>query len=662
MRRLQQVLVIVGFLVLSAGVQHAMAATTAGAPPATPQAGANTFIQPPPGEANGPPLLFESYGIQDYSEITGAAGSGGIGELNPVNDVGNIFADIEANLLYATGFISARLVQWAFSIDLVNNLGGVVDNFTHSLESGLYGPYLPIVLIVAGAICAYVLLVMRRLMGGLGGLLWAGAALAIAAQLFIAPSGFLNQIDGYATGLTSTFVLAAAKDTQGAPIGTFYNPSDSTNYEVSVLANQLWTVAVYDPWTMVEFGTVDPRVNGDQLGIELLKKNAGQSSNYDQDIQQAPQWIQDWANGNQGVPRMIFAGAVVLAGFLTLLLTMLIALAVIVAQLTVILLGCLTLPAWLLAPLPHFGLRLIMRWFAGIVVGFVVSTLGSFYLVLMLTLTGAVNALAAQIGLVTVGVLDIAFLVGALWLRKALFSIGKHSVRLPMALAGAAPESAGHQVDEPHAVVRQTHSHMGMASRSVVKPLYPKGSSLPGHAADGATVSSNGTTAGAVRTAATAAGKKAPAAGARKAAAVKAAGAGAKGAATSTGTSAAAAGTAGAVTGGLAIAGYAAARGGQAAIHGYERMRRRTVSAVSGALGHPIPMGKQSLQHKATDPLVAHAAWQYGSQLRHRVSKDGTKPLKGQRVKPLEKEPVHAGPPESQRRAIKGKTRQEPKK
>ena len=214
------------------------------------------------------------------------------------------------------------------------------------------------------------------------------------------------------------------------------------------------------------------------------------------------------------------------------------------------------------------------------------------------------------------GLLDIALLVVALWLRKTLFSIGKHTTRLPMALAGVSPGAAGHEVDAPHGVVRQTHATMGSAGRSVVKPLYP----TPQSALSAKAAVSTGA-------------KKAPTAVARKAATAK-------------GATAASGATAGATvaTAGGALVGYAAVRAGQAGVHAYEGLRRRTVSAVSGHLGHPIAPGEQTLRHADKDPGLGHAAWQFN---RHRISRGGTKPLQGQRVKPLE--PIHAGPPESVR-------------
>ena len=92
MNRIRQLVVVLGFLVLTAGLQTALAATP---PPSSSQGGANTFIEPPPSES-GQNLLFQKYGIEDYTGITGANGSGGIAELNAPNDVGNIFATMWA--------------------------------------------------------------------------------------------------------------------------------------------------------------------------------------------------------------------------------------------------------------------------------------------------------------------------------------------------------------------------------------------------------------------------------------------------------------------------------------------------------------------------------------------------------------------------------------
>ena len=177
---------------------------------------------------------------------------------------------------------------------------------------------------------------------------------------------------------------------------------------------------------MIEFGTVDPTVNGDQLGVELLKNNDGSPTATNRTFRAAPQWIQQWADGNWGMPRAVFGFFMVLLGGILLIFTLLIALAVIVGTLTAIVLVCLTVPVWLLAPIPGFGQRLLMSWFGGIVAGLAVSTVGALYLVLVLALLSAVALLVGTVGLVTVGLLDVGLIVIAVWLRRTFFNFGRH--------------------------------------------------------------------------------------------------------------------------------------------------------------------------------------------------------------------------------------------
>ncbi|MBO0702263.1 MAG: hypothetical protein J2P38_04970, partial [Candidatus Dormibacteraeota bacterium] len=445
--RLRQLVAVLAFLALTFFGQVAFAAPHAAppntqgtgasasqpSPPSDAGGGVNTLVQPPPIQGQNRPLLFEEYGPLDYAGITSSVG---IGSANVINDEGNGEATAEATAMYLLGIISARIVEWCLSLNLVAQLGPAIDQFTHGLWNSLYSQYLPLVLLLAAVVVGWTLLVMRRFLGGLVGVLWAAFTITLAVQLFVSPAATLGTADQFANGATNAIVVGVAREDPGAPAAAYNQPSGAANYEVRLLANRLWTVSVYDPWTMVEFGTVDPTVNGHQLGIDLLNKNAGKPNTYDQDIQKAPQWIQQWADGNWGVPRAMFGLFLVLLGGILLVFTLLIALTVIVGTLTAIVLACLTVPVWLLAPIPGFGQRLLVSWLGGIFAGLAVSTVGALYLVLVLALLGAVQQMEGTVGLITVGVLDVGLIVVALWLRKSFFRIGRHVARVPVAAVG----------------------------------------------------------------------------------------------------------------------------------------------------------------------------------------------------------------------------------
>ena len=180
MNRIRRVIVVLGFLVLSAGIQNALAATPASGPPATSQGGANTFIEPP--LRSRARRCFPAVRDSGLHRNHGRKRlPGGIGELQPPNDVRNIFATVSAGSLYVIGFLATRLVESAFSLDIeCFSLGGPSSSaHAHGWRVGVLR-YLPaVVLLIAAAHCAYLLLVTTRFMRGLGGSSRAGAAVAL---------------------------------------------------------------------------------------------------------------------------------------------------------------------------------------------------------------------------------------------------------------------------------------------------------------------------------------------------------------------------------------------------------------------------------------------------------------------------------------------------
>ncbi len=609
--RLRQLLAVLGFLVLSFGAQVALAAPAPTPPPgqATPtpappasmpanapanaQGGVDTLVQPPPIQGQSQPLLFEQYGPLDYSGLTTSVG---VGDLNVINDEGNGEAMAEATGMYLLGIVSARIVEWCFSLNLVSDLGPTINQFSVGLENGLYGSYHPLLLVLAAIVVGWTLLVMRKFLGGVVGILWAALTITLAAQLFVSPASLLAAADQFATGATNAVVVGVAQEDPGAPPGSYEQAGGDANYEVRLLANRLWMVSVYDPWTMIEFGTVDPTVkNGDHLGIQLLRKNDGLSNSYDQDIQAAPQWIQQWAQGNWGVPRAMFGLFLVALGGILLVFTLLIALTVIVGTLTAIVLGCLTVPVWLLAPIPGFGQRLVVSWFGGIVAGLAVSTAGALYLVLVLVLLGAVQQLEGSVGLITVGVLDVGLIVVALWMRKSFFRLGKHVVRLPVnAVAGrplVAPARDGRSVSAGVVVSRHTdHDRQRVAAPSARTARWARG-----------------------------AGGRVPAAGAG----TTAARAGAAGGSTTT-MSTAAGTTVSAATAGTALLAIAAVRAGQRVGHVHDGARRRVQGVVENTV--PALPPPRSPEHHNGRPQQLP--------LPGRVSQSGVRSFRGTRVDP----------------------------
>ena len=167
-------------------------------------------------------MLFEQYGPLDYARLTTSVG------LNVVNDAGNGWAQSEATAIYLLGIVATRIVEWTFSSE--SGLpAGTDDRSVHAGTRELPATqrFLPLVLLLAAIVAGWTLIVMRRFLSGLTGLVWAGLTVSwpSSSSLRLYLPGIAAQ---FANGITNSIVVGVAHEDPGAPGSTSSRPRTRT--------------------------------------------------------------------------------------------------------------------------------------------------------------------------------------------------------------------------------------------------------------------------------------------------------------------------------------------------------------------------------------------------------------------------------------------------
>lgn len=443
MSRIRVGIVVFGFILLTLCFQTGYAATfdmpPAGSAPTAAQqgdVGPGSMVPAPDIRGQDQPMFFEQFNPAAYNLTYNANFSitdPGHDALIPSNATmtGAANTCMFALVLIATG--ATRLLEWAFSINLFQILSRPINAFVGSMRDNFYTPYVAGAVLLALAWALWTWVVMRRMLPGVQGIVWAVVAMAMATLFFTNPTTFLTNASAISEEISTSIMTTAASGESAYIPGDYvnnYQGQNQSNYAVREFANRMWVVFVYDPYTVAQFGEVDPtvKVNGqtEDLGIELLKANSGQPNNYSDAIKAAPKDVQDWADGNQGGGRVAYAFFVGdLAGGIGMLITFLVSIGLLVAGIMIVLNLSLSGLVWTLAPIPRFGYGVLERWATLILVSLVVKVLTALYLTILLTTVAALSQIENKIGWLPTAALTLA----AAWIlfhfRKTFFRFGK---------------------------------------------------------------------------------------------------------------------------------------------------------------------------------------------------------------------------------------------
>jgi hypothetical protein len=411
--------------------------------------GVEGLVPQPPIRHGNQQFLFERFAPYDYTNVhvdpVGIAQSA-IGSILGFSDPAQLAMNVSLNaaasvvlgFLVLTGFLTIRLLAWSLQVDLLASADGPLNAVVGGLVRDLYQPLVPLLLTLVAGWLIWTWLLRRRTMRGVVGIGWVFLAMTLSAIYFAAPSQILDQGSAFTAGISrAVLATVGGADTQlhrGDPT-VAQGPADDA--ELRLFSDRYWTNYVYTPWTIVQFGQLDPKNgSGQPLGVELLKKYAGQPSTFDQDLQQQPLPVRDWYDGAQGGSRLVVALAALLVGLAAGLVFL--AAAVVRLACSVLFLALLmTLPIFLLMALhPTIGRKLLVRWIELAVGTLWRQIIYSLFLAIMVVLVGVISAASAAGGWGVVTLCQLAVMAAILIFRKPLLAIfgqlggGRHFTKL----------------------------------------------------------------------------------------------------------------------------------------------------------------------------------------------------------------------------------------
>jgi hypothetical protein len=414
-------------------------------PAAAPDEGSGGLLVGPDLRRGQTPTLYENYGTAAF-DLDSDYGLG---------DAGDKLKNFGASILWAgvvwVGDLSAKLLQWAFSIDVFEMAGNAVDQVVGALERTVYRPFLLSFLVLAGAYLLWQGVIRRR--GTVVGetTAWIVAAL-VGAGLFLAnPGAVTDGLNKATTGVARSILAGVSSvDPKVGPDdgvtsrgGFGGDPADT---QLRVSADRFMRVFVYKPWLAMEFGDAE---KGQQWGERLIQAKAlsvseaerarrdssarreineskkGEYEAIAKEIKDDPQ-AKEWFNGHRAGQRISLAGmsfvAVVVAGGILVVL----ALAVLFAQLAMLMLAMLA-PIFLLAAIqPGPGRVLATRWL-GLLLGAAFKRIAYAALfAVVLVVSGVLVDQGSQLGWGVAMILQVALSGALVVYRKPLLSVFEH--------------------------------------------------------------------------------------------------------------------------------------------------------------------------------------------------------------------------------------------
>nr|MDQ6920436.1 hypothetical protein [Candidatus Dormibacteraeota bacterium] len=610
--------------------------------------GADSLVKTPDIRHGNQPLLYERYAGLDYTPLNVDLGSAAISfvqnqEGEAANWQANEMATVGTGFLVLGGKILVSLMEWAFSLDLVTAAGSPLTAVVNALHHQFYDQFIGVAIIGLGIFLLYVI-VAGRVLRAVVAIVWAALALTLAAILMEDPLGYASAGNDF-TNQASQMALGAISsvDANGINRDATTAAGPGQDAQVRIFADRVWRLWVYQPWTILEFGELDPTVPGSQnkLAAELLDKKSGRSSSFDADFQRMPQEVKDWYNGDRGGDRLV-AAAIALLGLLGAFVFMLaLCLSIFAFALGAEALWMLLPGIALVWPIPGFGRNLAIRWFQLLIGCYVGRILLSVYLGIVMILDGVLSGFATSAGWLIAVILQLALLWLAFQHRHTFLHLGRKVIQ------------PGAPASEPAAKPAQTrpvHRTLHHADRRLAAPLRAQrlgaGTSRLGVGAQRALPTSQQVVSG-------------------KAAAVASRGA----AAGAGGTAATAAGSV--ASGGALLVGLGLVRGARVAARGYDSLRRGvqaqgahlhggSPSGGTGAQGPSTPPGygffsiaAGHIDHRRREPLRQAEAVGLAEQRRQARPPKRTKALSKAKVRLPKGAALHEGPQESTSRVIK---------
>jgi hypothetical protein len=414
--------------------------------PAPAGTGVDGLLEGPDLRKGQQPTFYEKYGANCCSKIDT--------DLGPIEGLGDrAVGGLVAMLWGLTVWLmraAISLFQWAFSLDLGQQLGSGVEAATSGLRQLIYSPYVLLMVVLAGAWLLWQGILRRRASVAAEGTIWAVFALVLGLVVTGAPRTLLNGADAVSTGLSRQILGAVSVgDPKTNPDdGVSTRPTfggDAADTQLRASADRMWRSFVWVPWTALEFGSVDAgRQYGQRLldartttpdeAAQLYKDGVSGDVFGARDVitsqQRAEQEVlteikaeadletREWFQGKRaigrlGVASLAMVSALFMGGFVALL-----AASVFFAHLALIILVVLAPLFLLLAVHPGAGRVVGIRWIE-LIVALTLKRVGyAALLAVVLVLCGAIAGTTYPLGWGIAMALQIMVVATGIWYRK----------------------------------------------------------------------------------------------------------------------------------------------------------------------------------------------------------------------------------------------------
>ena len=401
----------------------------------------DAWLAPPGPDATNLPTPTETYPFHAYALNIDPGSMAQYFWLAPAAVVASSLFVFLAAL--ATLFV--RLTMWTMTMDVSQPAGGVITRGVEALQHGLYLPLLPV---VVGMVAIWMLWSWRtgRMSSIWSAAGWSAAMVAVASIYAAIPSQIAQGADQYSAALAQIALGTAARVDPGVGSGDLAVTGPPQDAALRVYLDRWWQEDVYLPWTLAEFGMVDPASPDGKraLGTEVLAdiqltggvadfaadgtcKVAGivpDPIGCDQykndDLQSQSQSLKDWFDGVN--PTRLGYEILAMIGFLPgAALLLIVAGAVAVSEL-VFLLCVLAAPVvFLVAVHPTAGRAFLSRWLDVALGALATRVTYSLLLGLLMIVDGVLAASFTKSGWGVVMLLQAAAAFALLYLRRRLF-------------------------------------------------------------------------------------------------------------------------------------------------------------------------------------------------------------------------------------------------
>ncbi|HEX4213954.1 MAG TPA: type IV secretion system protein, partial [Candidatus Dormibacteraeota bacterium] len=387
------------------------------------------------------------------------------------------FNDIASLLFMAVvwlGSVCVALLEWSFRLELVGdptqplNQSNAITQVVGHLQTDIYLPFLTTAILVAGAWVLWNGLLRKRMTVTLQAAGWVVLSIGIASIFFAIPAVAVGALDGLATQVSTTILDAVGAAEQNLS-GSQNIPecSDSSTNQYCPLRqsiNLYWSIYVYEPWAVAEFGensladSTNSKCtsNGMTLGEQQLLANASGDSTETASMANTVQncitavygsgtqatSLTNWYQGKQGGSRFGIAFIAIITMLFASALLIGIAVAIILAQLGLILLSMVAPLFFLVAIHPSTGRQLFLRW-AGLLLAFLMRrVLYAAFLAILLVLGSVILKGVVSESWFLGAVLQIALVILAFLYRKPFASVFHQvgSPRLAAQLVGGSTQ------------------------------------------------------------------------------------------------------------------------------------------------------------------------------------------------------------------------------